>query len=67
MIDDIKVIESSFVKFEHAKEFVEAAGHKRLCNECDELHEHNAFCECGACLYKHGQSQMTQRIRSLPA
>jgi len=57
MIDDIKVIQASFRTWEMAKEFVEAAGHKRLCTECNKLHSHGSWCECGACLYEHGKSQ----------
>jgi len=57
LIDDIKIIEQGFIDYEHAKEFVESGARKKLCTECKEMHEHNAFCDCGACLYENGKSQ----------
>lgn len=55
LIDEVVVIERSFVKFEHAKEFIESGGRKSYCPQCDEMHYDNSFCECKACLYKNSK------------
>lgn len=55
LIDEVVVVEKSFAKLDHAKEFVESGGHKAYCPECDEMHYGNSFCECHACLYNNSK------------